>query len=388
MKIAVAGMGYVGLSNAVLLARHHEVVLFDIVPEKVTMLNAGRSPIHDPDIEAALTEGMINLKATLVVSEALNGAGCVIVATSASLDTVTGEFDTSAIESVIQQVMILAPMAAVIVRSTVPVGFTARMRERYHTDKILFMAEFLREGRALYDNLHPSRLIVGDVSERGQAIADLFAAAAVTPHVPILLTGSSEAEAIKLFSNSYLAMRVAFFNEVDTFAAVNSLNAQQLIEGISLDARIGTHYNNPSFGYGGYCLPKDTKQLLGHFEGIPQQMISALVNANATRMDFIAEDILRRNPQVVGIYRLTMKSGSDNFRASSTLEIMERIQKSGVRVVVYEPLIPEHSRTGFERVATLAEFKAMADVIVANRITEEIEDCGAKLYSRDIYKRD
>lgn len=388
MKIAVAGMGYVGLSNAVLLASHHEVVVFDIVPEKVEMLNAWQSPIHDPEIEAALKKKNLHLRATLVVSEALSNADYVIVATSASLDAVTNQFDTSAIESVIQQVMVLAPKAVIVVRSTVPIGFTQHMRERYHTENIVFMAEFLREGKALYDNLHPSRLIVGDTSARGQVLGELFANAAESKDVPIFLTGSSEAESIKLFSNSYLAMRVAYFNEVDTYAKVNGLNAAQIIHGISLDKRIGTHYNNPSFGYGGYCLPKDTRQLRHHFDGIPHRLVDAIVESNITRMEFIAADILAKKPKVVGIYRLTMKSGSDNFRAASTLTVLEHLQKSGTRVIVYEPLIKEHERTTFERVNDLKKFKKLSDIIVANRMTAEIEDCAGKVYTRDIYQRD
>lgn len=388
MKIAVAGMGYVGLSNAVLLAAQHDVTVLDIVPEKVALLNARRSPIRDVHIEEALASQSLRLRATLDAHEALSGAEYIIVSTPTNFDDATGQFDTQSVEAVIAQALEIATNATVVVRSTVAIGFTQRMRERFGTDRILFMPEFLREGSALQDNLYPSRIVVGDTSQRGKALGDVFAAAALATNVPILLTGSTEAEAIKLFANSYLAMRVAFFNELDTYAATHHLNAQHIIEGVGMDARIGTHYNNPSFGYGGYCLPKDTRQLLSHFGHVPQQIIGAIVTANTTRMDFIAQDILKRKPDVVGIYRLTMKSGSDNFREASMLGVMSRLREAGVRVVIYEPLIPQDEYAHVQVVHDLVQFKAVVDVIVANRVTSELADCKAKLYSRDIYARD
>jgi len=388
MKITVVGMGYVGLSNAVLLARHHDVVVLDIAPEKVASLNARRSPLHDIDIEAALADKALQLRATLDAGEAFAGADYVIVATSTNFDVATNKFNTSSVEAVIERVMEQGTQPITIIRSTVPIGFTQDMRAQYATDTILFMPEFLREGRALHDNLYPSRIVVGDVSARGQAIADMFSASAMARDIPVLLTGSTEAEAIKLFANSYLAMRVAFFNELDSYAAANALNARQIIEGVGLDTRIGTHYNNPSFGYGGYCLPKDTKQLLSHFEGVPQKMFTAIVEANPTRMDFIAYDLLRRGTKTVGIYRLTMKAGSDNFREASMLGVMERLQEAGVRVLIYEPLMATDNTSYGEVTHDLATFKSTADVIVANRIAHELADCRTKLYTRDIYGRD
>lgn len=388
MKIAVVGMGYVGLSNAVLLAAQHQVVLLDIVPEKVTALKAKRSPIQDAAIEQALASEPLDLTATLDAREAFAGAQYVIVATSTDYDEATATFNTRAVESVIAQARELAPEAVIIVRSTLPMGFTESQRALHNTDAIIFMPEFLREGRALYDNRNPSRIVVGDTSACGQDIAVLFAAAAHAENVPILLTDSTEAEAIKLFANTYLAMRVAFFNELDSFAAARGLNARQIIEGVSLDPRIGTHYNNPSFGYGGYCLPKDTKQMVSQFNGIPQELMTAIVESNATRMDFIAQDILQKKPKSVGIYRLIMKAGSDNFREASALGIIERLKKAGVHIVIYEPLLPLSDTQYGEVMHDLAAFKNTADVIVANRAAAELTDAAAKLYTRDVYGRD